>query len=185
MRTMRNEGSSELSQFDIFWHDLVIARTVIAGRMLEDLNISPRDPKSIHKLSCWLCGTAGDPNRSLSAPAPAASGYHHYHRVWRVGPIKWESKLWQRDLCWNQRKRDPPWLYPNKCLMFWDLQNAPASFFEGILYTPNRGETSLPFASWLFHIISKNHGKRKAYCRLFLTYFYMNRKQLMNRNQFL
>ena len=108
--------------------------------MLEDLNISPRDPKSIHKLSCWLCGTAGDPNRSLSAPAPAASGYHHYHRVWRVGPIKWESKLWQRDLCWNQRKRDPPWLYPNKCLMFWDLQNAPASFFEGILYTPNRGE---------------------------------------------
>ena len=34
----------------------------------------------------------------------------------------------------------PPWLYPNKCLMFWDLQNAPASFFEGILYTPNRGE---------------------------------------------
>ena len=56
---------------------------------------------------------------------------------------------------------NPPWLYPNKCLMFWDLQNAPASFFDGILYTPNRGETSLPFASWLFHIISKNHGKRK------------------------
>ena len=53
--------------------------------------------------------------------------------------------------------------------MFWDLRNVPASFFEGILYTSNRGQTSLPFASWLFHIISKNHGKRKTYCRLFPT----------------
>ena len=95
---------------------------------------------------------------------------------------QWVYMFLSYPLIWSLH---PPWLYPNKCLMFWDLQNAPASFFEGILYTPNRGETSLPFASWLFHIISKNHGKRKAYCRLFLTYFYMNRHQLMNRNNFL
>ena len=91
---------------------------------------------------------------------------------------QWVYMFLSYPLIWSLH---PPWLYPNKCLMFWDLQNAPASFFEGILYTPNRGETSLPFASWLVHIISKNHGKRKAYCRLFLT----NKNQFMNRNQFL
>ena len=46
---------------------------------------TPQDPKSINKLSCWLCRSAGEPKGLTLAPAPAASGYDHHH----VGPIKW------------------------------------------------------------------------------------------------